>query len=465
MGEWKIPAKVKVTAPPLPKHAERLYRFLWRRFTGGCSDLLFQADARLKNEMYAGVAPMKRETGECEYTLSVTENGFSLCGKNDLTLARAFTALLRFIRQRGQWKTDEAYVPCKELNFRSPISFRCIHFCFFPHTKLQFAENFIRLAGMCHFTHIIFEFWGTYRYKCFPALAWSKGGSYSRREIQPLIRDANALGMEVIPFFNHLGHSTQSRLVDGEHVVLGRYPEYAPLFEPTGWTWRIDNPAVLCIQRAVREELMDLCGVGSYFHIGLDEAYDFCGGDGGRDRDTLLARFIDEINAELRLCGRTAMIWGDQLLPTGAFGKEYVGFWNTKGGSIDAFLASVDKSVMVCDWQYDLFDGEGGVKSADFLREHGFTNIALCPWFSNANIDVLAQEAIEKQYGFILTTWNRTKPFLDSMMHTAFLFAPDEECREDFPAKNYLCAASLLRKCARNQRYGETLWRGDDYWG
>ena len=59
----------------------------------------------------------------------------------------------------------------------------------------------------------------------------------------------------------------------GKHVVLNRAPQYAYLFDETGWTWSIGTPEVTGLQRKMRGELAALCGKGDYFHIGCDEIF------------------------------------------------------------------------------------------------------------------------------------------------------------------------------------------------
>ena len=51
-------------------------------------------------------------------------------------------------------------------------------------------------------THVVFEFWGTYKYDCLKSLSWERY-SYGFNEIKPLINLARSFGMEVIPMLNH----------------------------------------------------------------------------------------------------------------------------------------------------------------------------------------------------------------------------------------------------------------------
>ena len=63
---------------------------------------------------------------------------------------------------------------------------------------------------------------------CLAELAWPF--AHTKEEIRPLIEEARALGMEVIPMFNHLGHASANREMYGKHVVLDQNPKLEYLF-------------------------------------------------------------------------------------------------------------------------------------------------------------------------------------------------------------------------------------------
>ena len=109
---------------------------------------------------------------------------------------------------------------------------------------------------LLQYTHIIIEFWGMLKFDCMKELSWSHG--FKKEQILPLIREANDLGLEIIPMFNHWGHASASRVMHGKHVVLDQDPSLYPLFTPDGWSWNIDNPNPLALLRQVRAELYEL---------------------------------------------------------------------------------------------------------------------------------------------------------------------------------------------------------------
>ena len=461
MSNYDLTGKVVFKTCKLDGHAKELYAYLWKNFTCGTSEIFFEENESLTCAMFTG-APVRNGICDNDYRVEADETGIYLQGASKSGLARAFVTLLQEIRVSGGLKAEKSYVPCGIYQSKPLVKFRGVHFCVFPETKLDFIERFIRLAGMCKYSHIMLEFWGSYRYECFPALGW-RDASYTREQIKPLVYQANALGMEVIPFFNHFGHSTQSRFLDAEHVVLSQHPEYAPLFEPMGWSWCVSNPETLKLQSAVREELMDLCGEGSYFHIGMDESYDFASCEVCKTRDgaKLFSDFVNATNRALKEYGRQTVMWGDHLLPYGKFGGKYAEAYGQITPNMEQFISDIDKDIMIADWQYDIKD-ETEIKTAAYLREHGFKDVAVCPWTDAENIACLAKEAAAKNYGFIQTSWNKTKPLLDGLMYAAMLMW--EGGVGSYGGKwirNMIYSASLLRKCSPPQFSDGKLWNGD----
>ena len=125
---------------------------------------------------------------------------------------------------------------------------------------------------MLKYSHIVLEFWGMLKLDCMKELSWSIG--YEKEQVRPILDEARAMGMQIIPMFNQWGHATACRLISGKHVVLDQNPALQTLFSPDGWSWDLENPEVRRLHRAIRTELCELCGEGDYFHLGCDEVYE-----------------------------------------------------------------------------------------------------------------------------------------------------------------------------------------------
>ena len=124
--------------------------------------------------------------------------------------------------------------------------------------------------------------------------------------------------MEVIPMINHLGHASRQPRLLRPACGSGSEPRLATLFEPDGWTWCLSNPETLALLRTMRKELMELCGPGSWFHIGCDEAYSFatCDKCSAGDSRELLLNYLNNLTEEL----------GQRRPPSDYVGRYAAGF-------------------------------------------------------------------------------------------------------------------------------------------
>ena len=451
--KYYLPTKAVLKSGDISADAANLYSELWSRFSFDVSELSFASN----DEKYAIIVgkPERKVTEGYDYSVHIDKNGIYLKAKGKKELCYAFTTLLQLIFGEGTIKTEKAYVYCGDYAAKAKIAFRALHFCLFPNVDLDFLKQFIRVMGMYRYSHLVLEFWGTYRYKCFDALGW-KDGSYTKWEISPLIKEANALGMEVVPFFNHLGHAAQSKVGSGEHVVLGQHPEYAPLFENDGWTWCLSNPETLALLKNVREELIDLCGDGEYFHIGCDEAFSFCTCPRcrGKDKNKVLAEYLNGIAAEMKEKGRKVIMWGDQLLPSEKFKAPYevnlVPSLETSRA-----LADVSRDIIIADWQYRIYSGE--VETSKYLLENGFS-VVQSPWYNPDNIRTHIQMALKYGTGVLLTTWNVTQPFIAQLLHAAEMLWTGEEQSER--AEHMSVTGNIIRKVGRSVRSSGNGWLG-----
>ena len=52
------------------------------------------------------------------------------------------------------------------------IKNRMIHLCVFPENSLLEIKKYIRLFSVLQYTHVIVEFWGTFKFDILSSLAW-----------------------------------------------------------------------------------------------------------------------------------------------------------------------------------------------------------------------------------------------------------------------------------------------------
>ncbi len=412
------------TSPSKVAHVVDRMKYLWNCFTRTASIL----DVRLVDShdgtyrIYIG-EPLEVPAKPKYYEILADEGGILLSACSFKALIDSFTTLVQLIcpvcLDEGR---EEFYITGTHIVDKPSLKFRSIHLCVFPESELSTIEKAIHMAGFLKFTHIILEFWGTLQYETMPELAWS-GYSHSKAEIKPLIDLAHSYGMEVIPMINHFGHASSSRSCYGRHTVLNANPRRAKLFEPDGWTWCLSNPDTYKLLSEMRAELLDLCGEGSYFHLGFDEAYSFATCDACRKRvsSELLADYINRLTDDLAVHNRRPIIWHDELIKREDFAEKIPDPVVANGqvhGTASA-LSRIDRSVIIADWQYEYrTTGENGNlnPTASYFTSMGFDTI-LCPWDDMTNIRVLCEDArLMSAYGIMLTTWHHLSGFLQKFL-------------------------------------------------
>ncbi len=372
-----------------------IFKDFWNSFTYTYSTLeVSDADELFFSVGDAATPHLDNHT----YAINVDPNGIYLAAESEKALIHAFMTLLDLITPD---KDGIPTIPYCEIKETPVIKNRMIHFCFFPETTLWQAERFIRLCGALKYSHIVFEFWGMYKFKCLEELSWQH--AFTGDEIKPLVRLASDLGMEIIPMFNHWGHASQSRVMYGKHVVLNQNPKLQYLFSEDGWRWNIENPAVQKLLCSIRSELIELCGNGEYFHIGCDEAYGF---DYTKSQIDTLCEYINKVSDDIISHGKRPIMWADMLL----YQKE--NFVNkslfTCAPNVDTanyVMSLLNKNIIAADWQYECTTAP--VDTSLILKDAGF-DVMLCPWDRSDASSIACAETVKREnlIGLIHTTWH-----------------------------------------------------------
>ena len=430
-----------------------LLRDLWHSFCYHCSEIKLQP----VNETVFTVgdcAAMAIPAGK-HYSIHVTERGICVAAVDDKSLAQGVLEMLRSVKIAAEsGKTVLCVEACQRYDSMA-VDLRMIHFCIFPETSFEYMRKAIRFAATLQYTHVVLEFWGMFPFRCMKELAWPCAFTLDR--VKTLVREIRLLGMEPIPMLNHLGHASACRIISGKHVVLDQDPSKATLFSPDGWCWNIDNPEVRSLLRAVRSELLEVFGPCDYFHLGVDEAYQY-------GRKFALAKsmtdFLVETCNELLDQGCRPILWGDMWLSHETLGtdrKEYT--CNCHDQRIaDMLLASLDRRVIIADWQYKASE-DPIYRTTEYFKKLGF-DVLICPW---RNIDGIRQcvktaKTIEGA-GIMETTWHTLAEGWQK------IYAVSELCREN--ADEICCisnvgqaaSATLLRRVTTEpQSYENCGW-------
>ena len=401
----RVTARISGLSPEYTLRA----KYLWRRFSCDASELdLVPGGDGFK--LVIGSADCRLETGD-SYALKAGRTGICVSAKDAASLLDGIKTLVQLICPAELREGREAfYISAAEIHDAPAIAFRAIHLCVFPDTSLYSIEKAIHLGGFLKLTHVVLEFWGTFRYDCLPALHWPDR-SFSKEELKPLAELAHSYGMEIIPMANHFGHASQSRSRYGRHTVLNQNPRLSRLFEPDGWTWCLSNPDTYELLKDMRAELTDLCGPGGYFHLGCDEAYSFATCDRCRRRvpHELLAEYLNNLISDVCASGRRPIVWHDQFIRRSDFGEGNI---IANGGSHDTAdaLDKLDRRVIIADWQYGYTDGFDPTSS--LFMEKRFDTV-ICPWDHPENVRSVAESVKTLgAFGIMFTTWDHLPAFL-----------------------------------------------------
>ena len=336
---------------------------------------------------------------ENDYEFYCTGENIKFYFSDRLGFVHAFTSFLQLIRIEGT--PDELFfrVPCYEIKDKPDLSFRAVHLCVFVQTSLDFLKKAISLCGIMKCSHVVLEFWGTYRYECCPSLAWKE--AYTKEQIRPIIEFANALGLEVIPMLNHLGHASQARICSGKHSALDNDLALAPLFEEDGWSWCTSNPETKKLLALCRKELIELCGEGKYFHIGCDEAYTFgsCDKCSKKSRNELMKEHLVNITEDLKKYGRRPIMWADMLLNRADFDEKY----EIYGKEEYKIRPELPRDIIMADWQYSITEE---FETSKVFSNDGF-DVVTCPWRTRNNVSAAVDTAKNNGlFGVLGTTWH-----------------------------------------------------------
>ncbi len=405
-----------------------------------------------ENEIHIGNADIiPLEDGD-EFTVNITNNGVAIVGEDKNCLMRGFMSFLMTVMTEPPVDGNAVFSAiCKQIHGKFAVKNRMVHICIFPETTFVMFRKLVRLSAVLQYTHIIIEFWGTLKYDCMKELSWPS--AFEKSQVKEVIEEAKKMGIIPVPMFNHFGHATQSRGVNGKHVTLDQNPSLAYLFTPDGWAWNIQSEEVLSLLSKIRAELYELFGEGEYIHLGCDEAYIY--GNGYIEHEKV-ANFFGRITSECVNEGKTPMLWGDMFICKEELKNTEARYeCNAKSPENAALIRSkLHKNTIINDWHYNV--SEISWKSSEVFNNSSFRTMC-CPWFKYNNISS-AIETVKNLnlFGVVQTTWHVLSAHMYMIYDCARLLgAPLPECFSY--SANGMVAATLMRKISfESYSYEET---------
>ncbi len=350
------------------------------------------------------------KSGEA-YAVTVSENGITISAENRTGVLHALKTLRQLAEQeRGVLEFSCYELPYCEIADAPRIGFRALHICWFPENKQYQIERAIRLAAYYKFNYVILETWGVFPFKTAPFLCWQEY-AVNRKELARIIAEAKELGLTIIPQFNILGHASGSRENGGKHVTINRFPQYASLFEPDGWSFCLSNPETKRILSECVLDMWETFGRQPFFHIGSDEArlLATCRTCRRQNKKELVKSHLLYFYDLLKEHGTRAMMWHDMLIDYED--PRWAGYTacasQTEG--LTNLYQELPKDIVICDWNYGYPEKEDGTPpewpTSRFFNDNGF-DVTVSPWYNQRGIQNQA-ELVEKEsmFGYIGTTW------------------------------------------------------------
>jgi hypothetical protein len=205
--------------------------------------------------------------------------------------------------------------------------------------RREYLEKWLHELAMLGYDTIIWEVENNVQWETCPECV--SPDAFTKDEFRSLLTLCRSLGFNFIPLFQTLGHCEYVlKHKPYQHLaeLPGTITQYCPLHP--------ELPEFLC--RWI-DEYIDLFGKTDYFHIGADEAWNLgqCPTCAQFVKDhslaELYAQHVNKILDHVRQKGVRPIIWADMLL------------------SHPQTLDLVDRDVVMADWMYDIYRGNGKV--------------------------------------------------------------------------------------------------------
>jgi|GEM_PF-2006618 len=231
---------------------------------------------------------------EEEYIIMVSRNKITLTSHCSKGLQLAMKTLRQLAEPIRGTDILEGYVlqPCKIHDY-ADSEFRALKLTIQHYDELGMVEKKIRRAGALKFNYLFLDCASVFPFKSHPGFRWEYGAKRPAF-FRALLDIADEAGVTLIPCFDIFHRASMAESGSEEHKVLNFHPEYAPLFEPGGWSWCMSNPASQAVVADLVHELYEFFECPDYFHIGKvsSREFRFCRSCAEKSAEELLSQQI-----------------------------------------------------------------------------------------------------------------------------------------------------------------------------
>ncbi len=354
-------------------------------------------------------------TSDEGYSIKVSASKLVISAKTVQGVRYAMQSLRQLAEsERGVLTSVGRFIlPCMDIEDEPDMPFRGMHICYFPDPESTYIEieKQIRMAAYYKFNYVVIELWGTLRYPSHPEYCWDEK-AIEAGELKRLVRIAKELGVTAVPQLNIFGHASAARCITGKHALLERHPEYAPLFEPSGWCWCLSNPETRKYLTDLTNDLLDIFDNPPFFHFGCDEAVgaNSCALCRRADYVALLKDHLSYFGELVRARGARPMLWHDMFIERDD--ERWSGYYANGTKETAAVLKALPKDFVMCDWHYSLTQeeaekGQAGMPTVRYFMELGL-DVVVSPWYDTRNTIELGKGVKRiSGFGLLETLWHR----------------------------------------------------------
>jgi hypothetical protein len=359
-------------------------------------------------ESIAPLAPTL--AGPEAYALAIDSRSIRLAARTLAGMAMGVKTLARLCYGRRE-------VPALVVQDAPALDFRGLHLCIFnpkdgtekENTSPDDIRRMLRLAAMCGYRYVFFEFWGMFPYQRRPYAVWPNT-IYTSEVVRGLIDYAiDDLHLCPLPCQNLTSHAGWSRIISRKHVVLDQRPDLAEMWIPGGWCFATENPDTKAYLKDVMEELIEAFRRPPMFHVCCDKAFGFGSTEADRTRpaDLLFGSHLCFLNSTLQEHGARMVMWADML-----YSSMDALYWKASPALVDM----LPRNILMNLWTHN----DPGVHWADvaFFEGRGFQTI-YSPFLDRKGVASMTDVCLRRaSHGILQTTWHRPQSVRPSVVYS-----------------------------------------------
>ncbi|MBQ8321141.1 MAG: hypothetical protein IJX92_02100 [Clostridia bacterium] len=373
-----------------------------------------------------GDADTNAECENGESVLKISESGIAVIGKD----ADAVSNGVKMLVDMKRVAKNDGEFPIGEFHYTPKISFRGVHMCVFKpndgtekdDTTLGDVLRRTKIAALCGYNYVFYEFWGMFPYEKRPYAHWPN--AWSKADVDTLISFViDDLHMTPIPHQNLTSHAGWSRITSRQHVVLDQRPDLADMWIPGGWcfaTTREDTKAYL---RDIIDDLVKAYRNPPILHCSCDKCFGFGSTEEERviPADDLFVNHMLFLHDELKERGVRMAMWSDML-----YSSLDVKYWKCDPAVTDR----LPNDILMNVWTHNDI-GETKWQDVPFFEDKGFETV-YSPFLDKNGAKNMIEQCISNgSLGIVQTTWHRPELALPTVVYSgAYMWGGSEPCEE-----------------------------------